>query len=573
MRNRTKQAQWLCLVGGILLYAASAQAQIYIGTSPADLYETQVSFMNPGAIPFQDAQFIFGSRVLNYGFLDNQALGLRQTFVSVSAPEVTRLQFGLGLWGSNFTSPIFSENRLNLTTSAKIGRRMGLGAQFGLLSKAFNRDRFTLIDESDPVFARSTSKYAFNLGLGAYYLARPDLQIGIGLENINRPNISLIGDDVREPLAFNIAANYLYDRFEGGAGFLVVGSKFYPMLTVSTSFQGIGILKTGLVTGNLDFSGQVHVTEKISLDYRYSYPLSEVTSFSNGTHRISISYRFDDIPSVDFDVFATLDTQNIREERLSKNIGDDFTKAELEVYDRTSKILSAKDPINTYYNFVKGDPVDPLPQIDFDVYRAKFDSIIQSIAEKLTADKTLSLRVIASKRKARLAMSFCEYLHQNYDIRASQLEYGHVNYDSTQTTYQNGANGADLNRTSKSLSSESTLFIINPIIKRKYNRVTGIKSWKLVIRNTKGEVVKSFEGVNEPPASIHWDWRTEDGRILEVGRYTYFLEWRDRNNEKRQSSRRFLTVTRFVRDITVDFTKQAHKNESKQHRIDLHLGI
>ena len=114
--------------------------------------------------------------------------------------------------------------------------------------------------------------------------------------------------------------------------------------------------------------------------------------------------------------------------------------------------------------------------------------------------------------------------------------------------------------------------MIKPIISRKYNRVSGIRQWALLIKDSQGKLVKKFQGNNEPPEVVSWDWRTDDDAIVGVGKYRYFLEWKDKKNQVQHSAERILEVTKTIREISVNFTKQKQQNEEKHLRIDWLLG-
>lgn len=548
-------------------------AQSLVNASSVDLYDMQISLINPGALRYQDAQFIVGSKILHYGFVDNNAAGLHNSYVSVTLPDVTKLNLGLGLLGINLNTPLYSENKFNLVTGIKLNASLGVGTQIGILSKSFNRDRFVLVDQGDPVFKEGASKIAFNIGLGAYWQMNRKVHFGVAVENLNRPNISLINDHVFQSRVLHFSTNYLFSTFEAFGGFLLEGSRFFPGFGISTSFQGIGILKLGLMTGNLDVSGQLHITEKISFDYKYSYPLSAIEAFSNGSHRVSLSFRFGDVPSVDFEVFATVDSQRISEERLYKNIDVGLAHEGIVKYDFVRNLKSASDPINAYYKFVPIDVTQPLPKIDFDLFLEKYREVTGFLGRKIQTNNGLNLRIIIaknSKKYARLAKTFSDYFQEKFGVDVQRIKYGYAMFDSVLTNETNGTGGHFFDK--DTIESQFTHFVIKPIVSRKYNRTSGIKSWALYIKNSAGDVIKLFRGINEPPEVITWDWKSEKGEVVGVGNYKYYLEWKDKNNQVRRSHIRNIQVSKAVREIIVDFTKKQQQEKEKHLRIDWLLG-
>jgi hypothetical protein len=564
---------FLTLLFTLIFANQQVTAQSFINSSSVDLYDMQLSLINPGALKFQDAQLVVGSKILHYGFVDNNAAGLHNSYVSVTVPGITKMNLGVGFLGVNLNTPFYSENKLNLLAGVKLNNSLGIGTQFGILTKSFNRDRFVLVDPGDPVFKKGTSKIAFNIGLGAYWQMNEKWQFGFALQNLNRPNISLIGDNVHQSRVLHFSANYLISGLELFGGFVLEGNRFFPGFGMSTSFQGIGILTLGVLTGNLDVTGQLHITEKISFDYKYSYPLSAIDAFSNGSHRVSLSYRFGDIPALDFEVFATVDTQRISEERLYKNINDGLARPEIVKYDYVGNLKSAKDPVNAYYYFMPVGVNRPLPSIDFDPFLIKYREITEFLGRKLQANNELKLRIIVarnSERYTRLARSFSDYFQEKFGIGVSRIQYGYALFDSVLADEMNGSDGYFAQ--SRKIESRVTHFVIKPIISRKYNRISGIKSWALFIKNSTGDAIQQFQGNNGPPAILSWDWTTPKGNIVGVGKYTYYLEWKDKNNRLRRSRKREMNVTKAVREITVDFTKKQQQKEKKHLRIDWFLG-
>lgn len=64
--------------------------------------------------------------------------------------------------------------------------------------------------------------------------------------------------------------------------------------------------------------------------------------------------------------------------------------------------------------------------------------------------------------------------------------------------------------------------------------VRDLARWQLMVANSKGETVASFEGKGKPPEEIGWDGRTLDGQPATPGlTYSYVLEAFDRAGNKR----------------------------------------
>lgn len=64
--------------------------------------------------------------------------------------------------------------------------------------------------------------------------------------------------------------------------------------------------------------------------------------------------------------------------------------------------------------------------------------------------------------------------------------------------------------------------------------VKGVERWKLVVLDSKGEVVRTYEGKGDAPKEISWDGRTQGGTLVTPGlTYSYYFEAFDKAGNKR----------------------------------------
>lgn len=64
--------------------------------------------------------------------------------------------------------------------------------------------------------------------------------------------------------------------------------------------------------------------------------------------------------------------------------------------------------------------------------------------------------------------------------------------------------------------------------------VKGVVRWKLLVADSRGETVASFDGKGDPPKEIAWDGRTKSGALVTPGlTYSYVFEAHDRAGNKR----------------------------------------
>jgi flagellar hook assembly protein FlgD len=63
-----------------------------------------------------------------------------------------------------------------------------------------------------------------------------------------------------------------------------------------------------------------------------------------------------------------------------------------------------------------------------------------------------------------------------------------------------------------------------------------IKRWQVLIKNSLGEVVRSYSGWDTPPLRMTWDGLDDAGRLVSDGRYTYEIIVVDQRNRPLQYS-------------------------------------
>jgi len=323
----------------------------------------------------------------------------------------------------------------------------------------------------------------------------------------------------------------------------------------------------GIMQGNLDLGGQLHVSGKLSLDYKYSYPFSALGAYTDGSHRVSAFYRLGEIPSIDFAIAASKQTQRLVEIRIKDTGNVSGNDGRNLLSSLVSNLKKSSVPQNAYYKVVKNDEKRELQDIDFELYKRKYSTVINHIQGAALANKNVDVRILTSKKKAKAGRSFISHFVRSGAIDSSNLKLGFVNPDVDEKPF-----GSFINNTFTTLESKQTVFHVTPIIKRRYNRISEIKSWKLIIKNSKGIIVKQFFNSGNPPAMVTWDWRTDRGNLIGVGKYSFFLQWKDRRNRTRRAPEQFLHVSKLIREISVEIKKDYHNTKNGLQRIDLHLG-
>lgn len=79
--------------------------------------------------------------------------------------------------------------------------------------------------------------------------------------------------------------------------------------------------------------------------------------------------------------------------------------------------------------------------------------------------------------------------------------------------------------------------------------VKDVVSWKLIVADSRGQTVASYEGKGDPPKEIAWDGRSQSGSPVTPGlTYSYVFEARDRAGNKRNFVGQGFTVSAYRLD-------------------------
>lgn len=69
-----------------------------------------------------------------------------------------------------------------------------------------------------------------------------------------------------------------------------------------------------------------------------------------------------------------------------------------------------------------------------------------------------------------------------------------------------------------------------------------IGKWKLTIKNSYGEIVRTYEGWREPPQRLYWDGRDNSGKLVRYGDYYYKFKVTEKKGRTYTSSGKLVTV-------------------------------
>ena len=255
-------------------------------TNTANIKDPRLVFANPAGIGFYDYPFFVAARQnlytgINGDKLSDVLFGAVFPFQNIGA---------LSLSGQYFNAHI--QNRINLDFSYAKSfdkNRFSMGINLGLLGYTYNRNNFNLIDINDPLLAKS-SVYDFNVGAGVIFTPIQDFYIGLGMNHINRPDLSLEGNKSIKSRLTHVSARYRYKFFcpmaqwytEDNFNYYKAGAEVWLLndQSLMSAFYSSEQLSFGL--------GVVY--KNLRIDYFYDYQLSDLNKVSSGSHHFVFSY-------------------------------------------------------------------------------------------------------------------------------------------------------------------------------------------------------------------------------------------------------------------------------------------
>lgn len=568
------------LTTSLLLGACSTlAAQNMVVANPAEMTDFRSSFVNPSALAFQTSHAALGGKLFHLGFSDGQTSPFRLGYVSLALPEGVGTNMGLGLQAQYFDSPLYLQSNISFVLSKRIKHIYSVGLRFNIFSRSYNRDNFDLVDPDDPVFRNGVTKWAGTFGAGVSMFPLPFLSLGIGIDHINRANISLNNDSVFQPLAFYGGANLNLGMFMASFSAQYEDGRWLPKTSFGTSIRKQGYAMLGYDQNSFQVEGQWRIGGPLSANYTYEFTIfdNEATG-SMGSHALTLIHEFDhqdDLPKFEmpdefradfqapqkelkvkpkFYVYSIVEKLEIIDKKLRRVISSEVTPEQLQQVTRRELGLLDSTSKEQHIPYEEEN-------IDLAKIPAMMDATIsdgyRNFLKKMSDDineKSVKAKVVTSKGSYLRAAG----LRQHFRVEPSKaegLEFLEPVYDSPLDSMQ--ANSKLAGRmlqpyeTMTTLSAPSTTFKISPISEMEQPR-----KWWLKVRNASDQEIKSFEGVGMPTDELRWDWRDRMGNLIVPGVYTYVLEWQDANNHVFMTQPKYISVQKLIRNITIEVTSK-----------------
>ena len=147
------------------------------------------SSTTPRSSPSSVLKWRLARRPIIWGVGDASGVPLRQGFFTSSTPFLLGDRIGVGGSVQYFDSPIYKRGALGLNVAGRILRSVSVGVGVSALNLSYNRDEFVGVEPGDPVFEGGTNKTTFSVSAGIFAKPIPNLNVALGVRNLNQPNL------------------------------------------------------------------------------------------------------------------------------------------------------------------------------------------------------------------------------------------------------------------------------------------------------------------------------------------------------------------------------------------------
>lgn len=583
---------WNSVILVLLMCAGTvlpAQAQQFLSGPSMGLDDAKSHLRNPAVISFHRPKVAFGAKAHHLGLGGESGVPLRQGFVAASTPFLFGDRVGLGGSVQYFDSPIFKKGAFGVSVTGRILRFLSVGARVSALNLSYNRDEFVGVEPGDPVFESGTSRTTFTSSLGVFAKPIPHLNLAVGAQNLNRPNLALGGEAFRAERQFFGGVSYGFGAVRAhvevansrhGVESLVALEAYSP----DGSYLRVGS-DGGFSTAMVE--GQLHVGGPLSVNYRYGLPIaSDLRGSTSGSHLFTVVYEFGRSPEVPEppppppmlieadrsevnpeikpELYLTSEQDYVQhlEKRIERQI-----EVPREVLRSASR--EAIGVLDSSFATDRGrsmiEPVDRIPDNIkvSDVLSSSYDSSLTQIQRRLVEDSTRTIRLLGKGEERVKAIGMYNKLREEGLIPSTQLHVG-APADSAREQAIEDPERIPLSEQLSILNpNQTTLYLLDPHLSDTDGR------WEVRVESRSGETVRTFSGSGAPPGQITWDWTTNQGSPIDEGVYTYTFTWQGDDGKEYQSNKRKLYVRKVVRKVTIKVTADPQNLDDPTDALEL----
>lgn len=548
----------------------------YVTADPTDRYYPGAVLGNP-ALAIGSEQLVVGIKTHQMG-ATGSAFGLRTLFFSYASPSF--LPTGALVTAEIFDSGNYRRSRLLAGYATSPLKDLDVGLSLGLHSVRYSGFEGEELDAGDPLLA-SPSKLTAVIGLGLRYRWNA-LVVGLGLEDLNRPNIAVGDDAVRLPWRYSLGLSVELGSF---TPFLQLSNRntwlaepgfFDKDMTVALGLRmalgGQGFLSAGYMDRAASLGGGVMVSNNLQTMLRYEPAPSEMADFSYGSTTLALSW--DLVRHRDRPIWKAPPAPGIERLQVDADIGFDVqNKSEFFILSPISDLHIVQMRVER--------------EIDFDVLRKNNQkslpvwTLIPFGAESGMArtsdvlpDSVRSLELTLKQPGIELpdqwgfsSQYFAEMQTSRIELDGNRTRVGVVSLSGgaldqalvLRDVMESPMGGLELqylvdprgrvavddledivdklrDETRYSLDHREYRLWIVPIHMENY-----AGDWQVDLVDEVGSVVKRWSGTGLPPDYVSWDWRRESGAYIAPGAYSVQMEYSD-GGEPRRTRPQYLQV-------------------------------
>jgi len=269
---------------GTLMLIKPVQSQVI--ANAAHIFDQRSILINPATVAHQsDPQLFAGYHLMHVGMLTES---FRNGYLGLIYPLRNRV---FSLTGQYFSAHLFNRNYLNFGCGQKLWNdRLAVGIHLGLLGVAYEREKFAPEDLNDPLLNNKTSKMTVNLGIGILTQLHSKLFVGLGLDHLNRPDLSLEDSGWKMPVRLNLGLLYRHALVTPLFNFEQDEQRTYFQLGAERYWLHNQLMSRLLYAREtLRLAAGYHY-KNLRFDYAYQYPLSDLSEVSTGCHEFMVSY-------------------------------------------------------------------------------------------------------------------------------------------------------------------------------------------------------------------------------------------------------------------------------------------
>jgi len=579
MMTKFQTYRYFIVAFALLLSAQGIKAQNMVTANPADSRNFKSTFVNPAILAFQSQHFAMGAKIFHAGFIDDgPRAAFKHGYAGLSLPTGVSDKMGLALQAQYFSNPLHSQSNISFGLSRKLYHLLAVGLRFNIFSKGYNQEGFDLVDPDDPVFRSGVTKWAGTFGAGVSMFPLPFLSLGIGIDHINRANISLINDDVYEPMAVYVGASVDWSSFYASFSASYDYGQWTPKTTFGTVVRNKGFATIGYENNAFEAEAQWRVSGPFSLNYNYELGLFEGDGAGFGSHSLSIIHDFghrrilpefeapDDfradfvtpkkmkIEEGQFYVYSVVDKMTITEKKLTRIIAPEISPQQLAQL--TLREIGWLDPTRSDESIADAgdESVDmaKIPAMLESTLSRDYENYLKQVANAMNNNE-VKARVLTPKSAYLRAAGLRRFFRVD-SLKSDNVAFLEPVFDSVDDSLafneKLGQRQLKLYETLTKLSSNSTTFRVSPM------EEISVKFWCLIVRNAADREMKSFSGTGNPPAKIRWDWNDESENIVAPGVYGYTLEWNDYKDNRWTTPVKYISVRKLLRNVTIEVTHE-----------------